>query len=90
MMRNKISQRVLFGVLVVALAYCTGCSKISTETYDQIQMGMQYEDIIALLGKADQCDGAMGIKNCTWGDEDRYIAVSFAGGKVILFSAHGL
>jgi len=34
--------------------------------------------------------GAIGIKNCTWGDEEKYIKVSFAADKVVVFFGHGL
>jgi hypothetical protein len=76
--------------LLAGLALLNACSKVNTENYDRIKMGMPYTEVIALLGHADTCDGAMGIKNCTWGDEDRYINVNFAGDKVIMFSAKGL
>jgi len=51
---------------------------------------MNYDEVISLLGKADECGGAIGIKNCTWGDEEKYIKVSFAGDKVVVFFGHGL
>ena len=90
MILTRLINGMLIGVIVVSLASAIGCSKVTTENYDQIRMGMQYEEVIALLGEAEKCSGTMGIKNCTWGDEDRYINVNFAGDKVILFSAKGL
>jgi hypothetical protein len=90
MMKKKIIKQMLIGFMVACLALTIGCSKLTTQNYDKIKMGMQYDEVIALLGQADQCDGAMGIKNCTWGDEDRHIKVNFAGDRVILFSAKGL
>lgn len=90
MMKKKIIKQMLFGFMVACLALTIGCSKVTTENYDKIKMGMQYDEVIAFLGQADQCDGAMGIKNCTWGNEDRHIMVNFAGDRVILFSAKKL
>ena len=90
MMNKMIIKQVFFGFMVVSLALTIGCSKVTTENYDQIKMGMPYAEVIAILGKADECNGALGIKNCTWGDEDRHILVNFVGEKVILFSARGL
>lgn len=88
----KALKRLYFRLMVVCTALIlAGCSsRITTENYDQIKMGMPFEGVVAILGKADVCDGAMGIKNCSWGDEDRNITVSFAGERVILFSAKGL
>ncbi len=51
---------------------------------------MGYDEVVSLLGKADKCDGAIGLKNCMWGDDEKHITVSFAGDKVIVFSGHGL
>lgn len=90
MMIKTFMTGLRWGGIVVALALTIGCSKVTTENYDQIKMGMTYDEVIGLLGKADECDGAMGIKDCTWGDEDRHIRVDFAGDKVIMFSAKGL
>ena len=82
-------KRVLL-ICVAALLWIVGCSKISTENYNQLKIGMRYDEVVSLLGKADQCDGAIGLKNCTWGNKDRYIQVSFGGDRVIVFSGHGL
>lgn len=89
-MEHKIAKTMRFGFMALIVALSIGCSKVTTENYDKIKMGMTYDEVIVLLGKADQCDGGMGIKNCTWGDEDRHIVVNFAGDRVILFSAKGL
>jgi hypothetical protein len=89
-MEHKIAKTMRFGFMALIVALTIGCSKVTTGNYDQIKMGMQYDEVIALLGHADRCDGALGIKKCTWGDEDRHIQVNFAGDRVILFSAKGL
>lgn len=51
---------------------------------------MSYDEVVSLLGESDKCDGAIGVKNCIWGNEGKYIQVSFGGDRVILFSCHGL
>ena len=81
---------MLFMLMVVAFAFTVGCSKVTTENVDKIKMGMPYDEVIAILGNADECNGALGIKNCTWGDADRHIMINFAGDKVILFSSKGI
>ena len=77
-------------MLVVFVALATGCSKVNSDNYDKIKAGMPYDEVTALLGKADACNGIMGIKSCKWGDDDRYITVNFADDKAIVFSSKGL
>jgi len=79
-------------VLLVLSAglFFIGCSKITTENYNQLKIGMSYDEVVSLLGKSDECDGAIGLKNCIWGNEGKYIQVSFAGDQVVVYSAHGL
>ena len=79
-----------FLIVAVGLLLVMGCSKITTENYNQLKIGMRYNEVVSLLGKADTCDGAIGLKNCTWGNKNKYIQVSFAGDQVVLFSGHGL
>lgn len=78
-------------VLAIGLALVLlGCSKLTLENYNQLEAGMAYDDVTALLGKPAQCDDVLGVRNCTWGDETRSVSVSFVGGKVLLFSATNL
>jgi len=51
---------------------------------------MPYDDVAALIGAPDKCDGAMGIKDCTWGGEKKHINVKFLNENVIFFTAKGL
>lgn len=67
-----------------------GCSRITLENYNQIGVGMSYDEVTALIGSPDRCDSVMGVRNCLWGDEKRAINVSFVGGKVLLFSSSNL
>ena len=67
-----------------------GCNTVTKENYDKISMGMSYAEVISILGDADECGGALGVENCTWGKEDTYIKINFVGKKVVLFSANGL
>ena len=82
--------RTIICILLAFLFLMMGCSKLTTENYDQLEVGMSKERVETILGEADECGGAIGIKNCKWGNEDKYIKVSFAGDKVVVFSGHGL
>ena len=88
---KRINGRSLIGlVLCAAVLLLAGCSKLTTENYDKLEIGMQYDAVVDLLGKPDTCSGALGLKNCRWGDDDRFILVNFAGDRVVLFSGEGL
>ena len=89
-MKPIFTRAALALLLAALLVTVTGCSKLTTENYDQLKIGMSYSQVIALLGKADECSGAIGLKNCRWGNDKKNIVVNFAGDKVILFAAQGL
>jgi hypothetical protein len=88
--------KVIFVKTVLILSICTfllltaGCSKVTKENYDKLKVGQDYDEVVQILGKADECNATMGIKNCRWGDESKHISVKFAGNKAILFSSQGL
>jgi hypothetical protein len=88
--KNSVMIKSVLLVLCVVLLICTGCSKMSRENYDKLKMGMSYEEVTALLGKADACDTAIGAKSCTWGSEQKNISVKFVADKVVFFSSKGL
>jgi hypothetical protein len=67
-----------------------GCSKLTLGNYSKIEVGMSYDEVTRLIGAPDKCDDVMGLRSCTWGDEKRSVSVSFAAGKVLLFSSSNL
>ena len=80
--------------LLILVVWCSvvflGCSNISRENFDKIKMGMGYEEVVAIIGEPDTCDGALGAKKCVWGNETKNITISFMGEKVILPVMKGL
>lgn len=74
------------GLILVLL----GCSKLTLENYNRIEPGMSYEEVTKLIGSPAKCDDVMGLRNCAWGDEKKSINVTFAAGKVLLFSSSNL
>ncbi len=88
--KKHLINNILRGIAIITVAMLIGCGKLSVENYDKIKMGMTYTEIVEILGKPDRCGGTMGIKNCIWGNDSRYIMINFAAEKVILFSAEGL
>lgn len=89
-MKAKFAKAVVVSIIGAFLLLTTGCSKITHENYDKLKVGQDYDEVVSILGKADACGGAMGIKNCRWGDDKKHISVKFAGNKAVLFSEKGL
>lgn len=80
-----------FGALALMLiAALLGCSKLSTENYDKLKMGMSFAEVRTLLGDPTRCDDLMTVRSCTWGDENRHVNVSFVADQVVLFNATNL
>ena len=87
---NRKPFRYFIIVLVAVLLLATGCSKLTKENYEKISMGMNYDEVISILGEADECSSTVGLEKCTWGGGEKYIKVNFIGKKVVLFSSEGL
>ncbi len=76
---------------LLLVLFLWGCnSKLTQENYNKIGMGMGYDQVVDLIGKPDKCDDVMGIRSCHWGDGKTAVSISFAGDKVLLFSAENL
>lgn len=80
--------RYILIALVVLLF--TGCSKLSKENYDKIEVGMNYAQVSDMLGKATKCDSLAGMSDCIWGDEKHYIKVKFVADKAMFMHASGV
>jgi hypothetical protein len=78
---------VLLGLLL-SLAACSNA--VNKANYDKLAMGMDYQEVVALLGPPDQSQTAMGVTNCVWGKPPRTINVKFIADKVVFFGAEGL
>ena len=81
--------KLIVAALMVSLIL-TGCSKVSRENYDKVKVGMEYSQVIELIGNPDKCDAALGMKNCIWGNETKNISINFIAEKVALPSMKGL
>ena len=73
-----------------ALLLLVGCSKVNKENYAKLSMGMNYDEVVAVLGEPDKCEEVMVAKSCNWGESPTSISVKFIAGKVALLSNEGL
>ena len=76
--------------LALALVSLSGCSKLTMENYDQLETGMDKEEVLAVIGSPDKCEEALGAESCVWGDEQKNIKVKLVAGKAVFFSHEGL
>ncbi len=91
-LKNKGTGVSLFLVLALALALAllAGCSKINQDNYDKLEVGMTFGKVTDILGRTNKCAEQLGTRTCTWGDEQKYIRVSFVADKLVLYNSGGL
>ncbi|WP_412722384.1 DUF3862 domain-containing protein [Alteromonas sp. D210916BOD_24] len=83
---NKKLIALVFGALTLV-----GCSKLTKENYDKLEMGMTQSEVEGILGAADNCAKTLGTKACTWGDENaKHVKIVFMGDKAATFTYDGL
>jgi hypothetical protein len=76
--------------LLTTLFFTAGCSKVTKENYDKLEMGMEYSEVTTLLGNPHSCTESIGVKSCTWGNETKNIKVNFLGDQILVISSTGL
>jgi hypothetical protein len=67
-----------------------GCSKINQENYDKLKVGMDYDEVLEILGKPDNCESILNMKNCIWKESSKSITIKIAANKVVFISSHGI
>jgi hypothetical protein len=82
--------RIRRALVLCSLAILCGCSRLTMENYAKIKMGIEYSEVVKILGKPDSCSEALFVRSCIWGDEQKNITVNFAGDKVILFTSRNI
>lgn len=80
-------------ILIICLApmlILLGCSKINQENYDKLKVGMDYDEVLKILGKPNRCESFLNIKNCIWEESSKSITIKIAANKVVFLSSHGI
>ena len=77
-------------MLLVLALMLFGCSKLTMENYAKIKTGIEYSEVVKLLGKPDSCSEALFVKSCVWGNEQKNITVNFVSNKAILSSSRNI
>ena len=82
--------KVLITLIILVFLFILACSKVTQENYEKIKLGMAYEEVVDILGKAQECGSSIGMTNCRWESNGKYIKIQFIANKVVPFSAKGL
>lgn len=83
--------RIFLPITLLAALALFGCSKLTLQNYDKLEIGMPYHQTTQILGAPDSCDEILGIKSCRWGAETApHVNISFANDKILLKTAQGL
>lgn len=75
---------------IALLLLATACSRLTQDNYEKLKPGMTYEEVAQILGRPTNCNDLLGLKNCTWGDEQHNISANFMGGKAILYASQNI
>ena len=86
--RRPATYLTFFLLLVLMTAF--GCSKITQDNYDRLSVGMDYKEVLEILGEPDECTSLLNAKNCIWGDSEKNITIKIIADKVVFLSSRGL
>ena len=67
-----------------------GCSKINQKNFDKLKAGMEYDEVLKILGKPDNCESVLNMKSCTWEESPKNIKILIFADKVVLLSSKGI
>lgn len=81
---------ILLIICLVPMFILLGCSKISQENYDKLKVGMDYDEVLKILGKPDNCESILNMKNCIWEESSKSITIKIAANKVVFISSYGI
>ena len=83
-----MTMRWMVAVMIVLIV--AGCSKLTMKNYNKLKAGMNYNEVVNTIGSPDKCSDMLGMRNCVWGDEKRSVTITFAGDRVLFFSANNI
>jgi hypothetical protein len=76
--------------LDILLAMLFGCSRLTADNYAKIKTGIEYSEVVTILGQPDSCSEALFVKSCVWGNEQKNITVNFVGDKAMLSASRNI
>jgi len=91
-MKTINSHRLLLSTIAInAMCLLLGaCSTLTLKNYDHLKLGMSYDEITHIIGKADNCSEKLGTRLCRWGDDAQFIKVTFIANHATFFTNKGI
>jgi hypothetical protein len=89
-MAGKNIRKGMTVFIISLLLICSGCSRVTQENYDKLSVGMDYEEVVKILGEPSECKSILNAKNCIWGNSSKRISVKLIANKVVFLSSEGL
>jgi hypothetical protein len=86
--RFKASALLMSAVLFFLSTACS--SPVNRENYGKLTIGMDYGEVVELLGTPDRSESSLTIQSCEWGTPPKTISIKFVADKVVFFSSEGL
>jgi hypothetical protein len=77
-------------IMAAGFLFCVGCNNVTKENFEEIELGMDYNEVVTILGATTECSDSLILKKCTWGSEEQFIKITFVIDKVVFRSSNGL
>lgn len=87
--RRTIFANILIIWLITTIIFL-GCGKINQENYDKLKVGMDYDEVLKIIGKPDNCESVLNMRNCIWEESSKSITIKVFANKVVFLSGHGI
>lgn len=81
---------ILLVTLLASLLALAACSKLTLTNYDQLKLGMSFQEVRQIIGEPENCSETLGVRACTWKQGAAQVNVSFMADKTILLDAQNL
>lgn len=84
---KKLGSVMCLSLVSILLA---ACDRLTPDNYDKLEVGMPYDEVVAILGEPTECSAVVNTKSCRWGKDDKYVDAKIVGESVIFLNAKGL
>jgi hypothetical protein len=87
---NVLAMKTTRLLLLLTPFLLCACSELNEANYSRLEVGMPFEEVRGIFGAPKECDEGLGLRSCRWGDESRWVRVSFVADRVAVTAAKNL
>lgn len=81
---------ILIFLAIFSLLSISACSKITIDNYARLKVGMDFTQVVDILGTPAKCAEVKKNRFCRWGSETQNIKIAFVANRATLTSKNGL